>query len=119
MSAFSNLHVMLWVSNRQGLPVARGEETRLNCSCFVTCVVTPNVRAERCCGERAQAGHARSNPPSQITQPLQRVLHSLQPGDALGQQQRSELPSFMQAPGKSEHSSGLAARPKALSTKVS
>lgn len=38
----------------------------------------------------------------------------LQPDDALGQQQRSGLSSFMQAPDKSEQSSGLAAKLWAL-----
>lgn len=37
------------------------------------------------------------------------MLHFLQPDDALGQQQRSGFPSFMQAPNKSQQSSGLAA----------
>lgn len=66
------------------------------------------------------AGRARQGQPSiQDYTTFVGVLHFSQPGDALGQQQRSGLPSFMQAPDKSEQSSGLAARPEALSTKVS
>lgn len=68
--------------------------------------------------------HAKINSTAKIIQSSQEALHFLQPDDALGQQQRSELSPFMQAPDKLEQSSGLAAQPgqavlKALSTKVS
>ena len=109
------------------MPCHSGRGKRFTSSCFVTCVITPTASITKCSQTTATCSTCQNQLHTKDYTIFSRSTAFLfffffffflpSPGDAQGQQQRSELPSFMQGPDKLEYSLGLAAL-RGLSSKV-